>query len=285
MLINRRGQVGVWIFIAFLVLFIAVVLLFIFLHGKEPVKPVSTLNSSNVTYFNVSVVLVNVSGSVPISYTLSNITWDVRGGFDGEHCIDVSNLYVQGYVSNGSDSDSGCPLVGKWIKGNKLVQGLVFPDKLEFYRGGVVANSTIILEGYSDFYYWNSTICNISRELYPCKLSLLKKANDYTLSLTKTLLMINVSDGILQKPVVCFAYNYALATIVINLSSTPIPSDLHWKYDFCFNVSRDLSTRTTFPISLHYNPFYNASMNVSVLVRDYEISSYHNIGDRISVLS
>jgi hypothetical protein len=277
---TSRGQVGVWLFFSFLVLGIAVVLLFIFLNGREPVKPEPVLNVSNVTYYNVSIVLVNVSGSVPVSYTLTNITWDVKGGFTGENCIDVSKLYLQGYIVNGSDIN-GCPLVGKWIKGKVFVKGLVFPDKLEFYRGGVVANSTVLLEGFSDLYYFNSTICNISRELYPCKLSLLKKANDFSINFTKTSLIINASDGTLQKPIICFQHNYALSNIVTNLSSIKVPDDLHWKYDLCYNVTRDLKGLNKFPISLHYNEFFNTSMNASVLVRDWELSPYKNLGDRI----
>jgi hypothetical protein len=283
MLINRRAQLGVWLFFAFIVLLIAVVLLFISLHGREPVKPVQ-VNVSNVTLYNVSIVLSNVVGS-PVSYVLSNITFDVRGGFDGSSCINVSNLYIQGYISNGSDS-MGCPLVGKWIKGKEFVRGLVFPDKVEFYRRGVVANSTVLLEGFSDSYYFNSTICNISRELYPCKLSLLKKAVDYSVYFNRSLLTINISDGSIQKPQICVAWNYCVSNVILNLSSINLPVDLlkNWSYDECFNVSHDLSNTTYFPVVIHRNEFVNCSYNISVLVRDFELKPYSPIGDRTAVL-
>lgn len=274
----RKGQVGVWLFMAFLVLLIGVLLLVIFLNGRDPSPPVQNV-SVNVSYFNVSILMSNVSGSVPISYTLSNISWVVYGGFDGESCMNVSQYLSQGFVYNGSDS-MGCPLVGKWVRGSVFVKGLFFPDKLEFYRGGVPENSTVLLEGFSDLYYFNSTVCNISRELYPCVLSLNRKAVDYNLSASRSLLTINVTDGILQKPVICFAYNYALSNIVVNLSSINVPQDCHWQYDFCFDVGHDLSGVYRVPLEFHYNEFYNVPVNVSVLVRDFEVAGYKPVGDR-----
>lgn len=287
MLINsRRGQVGVWLFFAFIILGIAIVLLFIFLNGRDPTPPPVQVNVSNTTFFNVSIVFPNIVGSVPVSYVLSNITWDVKGGYTGENCIDVSKLYLQGYILNGSDS-SGCPLVGKWIRGKVFVKGLIFSDKLEYYRGGIVANSTVLLEGFSNSYYFNSTICNVSKELYPCKLTLLKKANGYSINLSKTLLTINVSDGSIQKPIICYKYSYCSSNIIMNLTTIPIgnSSDLHWNWDLCYNVSRDLSTITRFPLSIHSNEFFNCSFNVSVLLRDYELSPYKNIGDVVGELN
>lgn len=284
-MLNRRAQLGVWLFFAFIVLIIAVSLLIIFLHGREPVPPVQ-VNVTNVTFFNVSIVLTNVVGS-PVSYTLTNYSFDVRGGYDGASCINISNLYVQGYMLNGSDS-MGCPLVGKWIRGKTFINGLVFPDKVEFYRGGIVANSTVLLESFSDSYYFNSTICNVSRELFPCKLSLLKKANDYTVYFNSSLLTINISDGFIQKPIICEKHNFCVWNVVVNnLTSIPIPKDLHdnWSQDVCFNVSRDLSNTTMFPLSIHGSEFFNCSWNVSVLVRDYELLPYSPIGDRVAEIN
>jgi hypothetical protein len=279
-MLDKKGQLGVWLFFAFIVLIIAVSLLFIFLHGREPVKVVP-LNVTNVTLYNVSIVLSNVIG-LPVSYVLSNISFDVRGGFDGSSCINVSNLYVQGYIGNGSDS-MGCPLVGKWMRGKAFISGLFFPDKVEFYRGGVVANSTILLEAFSDAYYFNSTVCNISRELFSCKLSLLKKANDYTLSFNESFLFVNFTDGFLQKPLICESHDFCLWSIVVgNLSSVKVPDDLHWKFDTCFNVSRDLSNFTIFPLIFHRSEFVNCSSNVSFLLRDFEIVGHQNVGDAIA---
>lgn len=280
---DRKGQLGVWLLIAFIVLCIAVSLLIIALHGREPSPLPSQLNVSNVTFFNVSIVLSNIVGS-PVSYVLSNMSFDVHGGFDGEKCINVSNLYIQGYIYNGSD-EMKCPIVGKWVRGSKLVSGLFFPDKLEFYREGVIANSTVLLEGFSDDYYFNSTICNISRELFSCKLSLLKKANDYSLNLSKDLLTINVSDGSLQKPIICEKHNFCVWNVLFNLSSINVPKDLHFFYDSCYNVSHDLSNTTRFPVVVHGSEFFNCSYNISVLVRDLEVESHSNIGDRTVEIS
>ena len=275
---TRRGQVGVWIFLAFLVLFIGVVLLFIFLHGRETSSPSSQLNMSNQTFFNVSIVFVNVSG-LPVSYVLSNISFDVRGGFVGDSCVNVSPFLLQGFVFNGSDL-MGCPIVGRWVRGGVLVKGLFFPDSLEFFRGGVLENSTVLLEGFSDSYYFNSTVCNVSSELFSCRLGLMEKASDFSVSFNDSVLIVNITDGTLQKPKMCFAWNYALSNILVNLTASSIPVDLHWKYDSCFDFGRDLSNITFVPLTFHYNPFFNVSVNVSVLIRDFERPSYRNVGDR-----
>lgn len=278
---HRDGQVGVWLFMAFLVLLIGVLMLVIFLNGRDPAPPVPNA-SMNMTYFNVSILMSNVSGSVPISYTLSNISWDVRGGFDGESCMNVTQYLSLGYVYNGSDS-MGCSLVGKWIRGSVYVKGLFFPDKLEFYRGGVPENSTVLLEGYSDYYYFNSTICNISRELFPCRLSLNRKAVDYSLNLNATSLVINITGGILQHPIICVAYPYLISNMFLrNLTETDIPKNLHWQYDSCY-VSKDISNITILDIDIHRNPFseYYISMPISVLCRDWEVEGYEPVGDRI----
>lgn len=281
-MVNRRGSVGLWLFISFIVLAIAVVLLVIFLHGADPSSPVS-VNVSVVSFFNVSVVLSDVVGVSPVSYVLSNISFDSRGGFDGASCINVSNLYIQGYTFNGSDV-MGCPMVGKWIRGGVLVSGLFFPNTLEFYRQGVVANSTVLLEAFSDSYYFNSTVCNVSSELFSCRLSLLKKANDYSLSLNSSLLTINITDGNIQKPQICVAYPYIVSNVILaNLSEIPIIPSLHWQYDICWNVSHDLSNTTNFVVDIHKNPFFDdkSVLPISFILRDFEVEGHQNIGDRI----
>lgn len=282
-MLGNRGGVGVWLFFAFLFLVFGVFLLVIFLHGSDPVKPVSSNVSVNVTFFNVSIVLPNVVGLSPVSYSLSNISFITRGGFNGSECENVSSFLAQGFVFNDSDS-MGCPIVGKWFVGSKFASGLFFPDKFEFYRGGVAENSTVLLEGFSDLYYYNSSICNVSRELFPCKVSLLEKAVDYSVNFDKNNLLINVSDGFVQKPIICVAYPFSVSNIYVgNLSSIPVPSDLHWRYDYCFNVSRDLSKFTSFKLDIHRQEFANFSvvLPVSFLVRDFELSGYKNIGDRV----
>ena len=217
---------------------------------------------------------------------MSNISWDSRGGYDerSSTCIDVSKLYSQGYIFNDTDY-MNCTIVGKWIKGGVLIRGLVFPGKPEFYRGGVVADSDVLLEGFSDSYYYNSIIYHVSREMMPLQLSLKLKATNYSVVFRKNLLTINISGGTLQMPIICFAHNYALSNVLIDLSSINIPSDLHWVEDFCWNVSRDLTNTTNYQIVFHYNPFFNATTNASVLVRDYELIPYHNIGDKIVEIS
>lgn len=279
---QTRGQVGVWIFVAFLILIIGVVLLFIFLNGREPSPPVVNV-SANLSYFNVSIVLFNVSG-LPVSYVLSNISFDVRGGFVGDSCTNVTPLLSQGFVFNGSDP-MGCPLVGRWVRGGVLVKGLFFPDKLEFYRGGVLENSTVLLEGFSDVFYFNSTVCNVSYELYSCRLGLMRKASDYTVWFNDSVLIVNITDGTIQKPQICFAWNYPLSNILVNLTPSSISADLHWKVDSCFDFGRDLSNLTVVPLTFHYNPFFNASVNVSVIVRDWEFPQYKNVGDRYAQIS
>jgi hypothetical protein len=72
---------------------------------------------------------------------------------------------------------------------------------------------------------------------------------------------------------------------MINLSDIATPSDLHWKYDFCVDVGRDLSSVARFPLEFHVNEFYTPIWNVSVLVRDFEVSGYKNVGDRIVEIS
>ena len=279
---NSRGGVGVWLFFAFLVLGIGVLLLFIFLHGSEPSVPVSNNVSVNVSFFNLSVIISPISGVSPVYYSLSNISFVSRGGFNGSECENVTSFLSDGFVFNGSDA-MGCPLVGRWFVGSKFASGLFFPDKFEFYRGGVAENSTILLEAWSDLYYYNSSICNISKELYPCKLSLLEKAVDYSVNFNASSLIINISDGYVQKPIICTAFSYNVANVYVgNLSGVDVPKNFHWIEDECYAVGYDLSNTTFFSLDFRRHEFSNFSvvLPLSFVVRDFEIDGKSNIGDR-----
>jgi hypothetical protein len=163
-----------------------------------------------------------------------------------------------------------------------LVKGNMFASTEErFYN--VEANTSIILEGFSSEYYYNKTTCNVTRNMFNCKVGLKRKSLDYVLNFTNTSLMIDPVDGVLQSPILlCWSERENVANVVIDLPSVNVPVDKKKLVDFCYVIPKDIGVVVNYSIDIHFNPFYNSSEKklLKVLVRDYEIYPYHNIGDK-----
>jgi hypothetical protein len=233
---NRRGQMGFFIFILFMILAIAVVLVIIFISGRdEPLQQPELNITVNKTYYNIT---VSSNANTKIEYVLSNST-------------------------------------------AILVNGMLFPNMIEDYKLGIEANTTVLLEGFSGEYYYNSTICNITYNKFPCRVNLKPKALDYVVTLYNDSVVIDPKGGIIQAPVLlCWIERANVLNVRMNLNITKTPLDQTKFVDFCYIIPDDIKIRKSYRIDVRKNEFNNVTDLLKVRVRDYEKSGYPNIGDK-----
>jgi hypothetical protein len=202
-------------------------------------------------------------------------------GVDEPEVVSVNVTGVLFNVSILSDADGRVDYVLRNESG-VLLRGGLFPDVLEFYRGGVLNGSLVWLSASSDNFYWNEVVCNVSFENFPCNVSLKRKALGYSVVFNGSELVVDTNEvgAVLQNPIICISEKANVQNVILNLDTVPVPSDLKKSYDFCYKVGQDIIGRRVFSVDVHKNEFYNVSDVLVVLVRDYEKSSFQNIGDR-----
>jgi hypothetical protein len=162
-----------------------------------------------------------------------------------------------------------------------LVKGILFPDRIENYDRGIEANTSVILEGYSDEYYYGKKICKVTKNDFVCRVDLVAKAVGYTVFLSNESVVIEPFNLTLQSPVlVCFTERANVANVRVNLDLTATPDDLKSKVDFCYRIPFDVVNTTVVPIEIRRNPFVNDTDLLLVLVRDFERVGFKNVGDR-----
>lgn len=233
MMIDRRGGVGLVVFVLLCLCLIVVVFVVILIKGNDEVRVPSGENVS-VVFFNVSVGS-NAVGRV--DYVLRN-------------------------------------------ESSVFVRGSLFSGVLEFYRGGVPNGSNVYLSAWSDSYYWNEVVCNVSFNDFPCNVSLKLKASNYSVGFNGSVLVLDTGGfGVLQSPLICVSERANVKNVILNLNSAPVPVDLKKSFDFCYKIERDVIGRREFLVDVHKNEFYNVSDVLVFLVRDYEKDSFKNVGD------
>ena len=162
-----------------------------------------------------------------------------------------------------------------------LANGLLFPNAIEFYRGGVPNQSLVWLSAWSGEYYWNESVCNITRNDFPCRVSLKRKSLGYTVDFNGSDLVVDLNGtGVLQSPIICVTEKPNVLNAILQLNITPTPANLKKDVDYCYVVGRDIRSRTVFYVDVHKNSFYNVTLPLVFMVRDYERSGFANVGDK-----
>lgn len=234
--LSGKGVAGILIFVLFIVLVVAVLMLFIFLHGKdEPYRPPVNV-SVNKTYFNIT---IGSNALYPVSYIVSN----------------ASGL---------------------------MLKGTLYPSLIEEFSKPIEANTTVLLEAFGDRYYYNKTVCNVTRNKQLCRVLLKEKAVDYDLILSKDSVEFKVHRGVIQAPVmICWIEKANVQNVLMNLSLiVQVPAELRAKVDFCYIYPYDIRKDLVLPIVVRKNEFNNVQDVLSILVQDYEVKPYIPIGFR-----
>lgn len=160
-----------------------------------------------------------------------------------------------------------------------LIKGTLHdPSVIEEYHG-VEANSTLQLFGWSDEYYTNMTLCNVSINKTHCFLSLDRKAKNYQLYLSEQSLTVYNVDGVIQNPIICFSWHTNVANVLMDLPYVLVPDDMRKYFDECFQ-STNMYGNNLLPIVVRRNVAFTDPGNLSVFVLDFERHGYNPIGWR-----
>jgi hypothetical protein len=166
---------------------------------------------------------------------------------------------------------------------NYLLNGLLFPNAIEFYGGGVPNQSLVWLSAWSDDYYWNESVCNVTRNDFPCRVGLKRKSLNYTIVFNGSDIVVDTNGtGVLQSPILCVIEHANVLNAIISLNSSPVPVDLVKHVDYCYSVGEDIRNVSVFHVDVHKNPFFNVSLPLAFTLRDFERSGFHNVGDKSS---
>lgn len=212
----------------------------------------------------VIVIVLYVSDDKPIpSNNSSNITQNISYF---TFYVESNNLDVVNYqLSNDS---------------NILMSGQLFPNIVEECRVTVPNASILNLSVWSDKYYFNSSLCNISVNASHCVTNVYLKAYDYSFSVNSSSIVFNVFNGsIVQRPLFCFFWEFNVLNVVVPFPRVPIPSDLVNKVSICYQGD-DVMNYTLIPLDVRFRATSNDSGNLFVYIKDYESNGLNNIGLR-----
>ena len=102
-------------------------------------------------------------------------------------------------------------------------RGFLFPGSVEDYRGGVEANTSIVVSVWGDDYYLNRSSCNVTREGQECFVGVKRKASGVLVSLSDGGVTVISGVGVLQSPLLCFWWKSNLVNVISNLSEVDVP--------------------------------------------------------------
>ena len=159
-----------------------------------------------------------------------------------------------------------------------LMRGTITKGIIEQYKN-IPENQTVNLTGYSENYYYNTTICNITENNQVCSILLKKKALNFTAVLTNESLFIKTDNQTIQNPTICFAWRTNVVNLNMNLFQIDKPFGYSQLVDKCF-LSDDINQDTNFTLDIIRNPHYNLTELLKVKIIDSEEKGYKNIGEK-----
>lgn len=163
-------------------------------------------------------------------------------------------------------------------------RGVMFDGVVE-RLGGVSGNSSVLLSGWSDVYYFNETSCFVSKNNSFCVVGLARKDFGYDFFLNGSGLGFVVGDGVVQSPLVCFGWDYRLNNLFLSgFDRVGVPGEFGRDVDACYRLG-SLFNDSFFPVDFHRNSLFNDSASVLVVVEDFERDGFSNIGVRRGVFS
>lgn len=187
----------------------------------------------------------------------------------------VSNVsLVGGFVDSNALSDVDFVLSNGSVV---VLRGVFHPGVFEEFRG-VPEGSVLSLSASGRDYYFNSSLCNISLGVH-CFVGLSRKASSYSLVVFDGFLAFRNVSGLVQFPLVCWAFGSGVSNVLMDLPLVPVPSRYRDLWDVCFQ-SEDVFFDVDVPFVVHRNPFVDGDTVLSVFVSDFERDGYSGIGVR-----
>lgn len=144
-----------------------------------------------------------------------------------------------------------------------------------------VPNGSLLnLSGWGSSYYWNSSLCNVSVDDTRCSIAVHRKALDYSLVLYPDSFALNFDSGVLQSPIVCFAWSFGMDNVLMDFPSTTVPSVLFRRVDACFQLP-DVVVSRSFRFYPRFNSLYlSTPVDLRIFVYDFEREGFLNVGLR-----
>lgn len=144
-----------------------------------------------------------------------------------------------------------------------------------------VPNGSLLnLSGWGSLYYLNSSVCNVSVMDVVCRVDVFFKASDFVVVLYPDYLSINFVSGVVQSPIVCFAWSFGVDNVLMDFPIVDVPLVLYRSVDACYQLP-SVVTSESFPFDVHFNALYPYTpVNLSVFVLDYEVPGFGGIGLR-----